>query len=114
MLGNPLARLGQREREARRKLIKDNLNGPRLVTPASERSYLDTGRMLARTHAGFREPRNIKGEGSKPSGGARFAGNRGVILHGPIMGPGKTHASHVDSRRAAALRAAVRKLDKGD
>jgi hypothetical protein len=56
-----MARLGKKEREAKRALIKHNLNSPREVTPRSMTSYVSTERMLGRTHTGYREPQNAKG-----------------------------------------------------
>lgn len=72
-----MARLGKREREAKRSLIADNLANLKTMghTPKSMGSYLDTDRMLARTHVGFRDAHNAKGSSSSGGGGARFSGN---------------------------------------
>lgn len=70
-----MARLGKREREAKRSLIASNLANLKALghTPKSMGSYLDTDRMLARTHVGFRDAHNVKGTSGRASSTKRWA-----------------------------------------
>lgn len=68
-----MARLGKKEREAKRALIKSNLNSPMVFTPMAMTSYLNRERMLARTHVGFRDAHNVKGTSGRASSTKRWA-----------------------------------------
>jgi len=68
-----MARLGKRERHAKRAVIKANLsdmaNGTFERSSGSLKSRLDTSHLLAKSHTmGARVPQNVKGsEGKRPS-----------------------------------------------
>lgn len=52
-----MARLGKREREAKRAIIRANLNAPMERTPQSMRSSVSVDRLMGNTHTmGFRAP----------------------------------------------------------
>lgn len=72
-----MARLGKKEREAKRSLIAGNLANLKNMERSSGTlgSLINTDRMLSRTHVGFRDAHNVKGVGSSGGGGKRFAGN---------------------------------------
>lgn len=101
-----MARLGKREREAKRALIKSNLNGPCERTPRSMGSYLSTNRMLARTHVGFRNPHNAKGSGMSSSSVGRFSEQPRKLdaINGPTA-----KVFGADTLRDKALKSQLRK-----
>lgn len=82
------ARLGKRERDDKRALIKGNLANLSQMerTPHSMGSYLNRDHMLARTHVGFRDAQNMKGmtghnpHHGEPGHNARMADGRGCYV----------------------------------
>lgn len=70
-----MARLGKKEREAKRALIASNLADLKALghTPKSMGSYLNRDHMLARTHVGFRDAHNVKGTSGRASSTKRWS-----------------------------------------
>lgn len=106
-----MARLGKKEREAKRSLIASNLASLKTMghTPASMGSYLNTDRMLARTHVGFRDAHNVKGSSSSGGGGGRFSAQpRKIDTHEG----GFVRQHTVDSLRLKAARQLAAKAQR--
>lgn len=66
-----MARLGKREREAKRNLIKANLNSPIERTPRSLQSSISVDRLKGNAHTmGFRDPQRKLREDHAPGLGS--------------------------------------------
>ena len=112
-----MARLGKRERQAKRQIIAANLamtkdERKQVRSSGTLAPFMFTASGLSRTYT-FRDPRNERWSPDKRAGVAgRFTDQpRKVDV---IRGPIRDDYYHADSNRTAALKMAVRKLKQGD
>lgn len=109
-----MARLGKRERHAKRALIKANqaaiADGTFERSSGALKSRLDTSHLLAKSHTmGARVPQNMKGTEGKRSVAGRWSEQpRKVDM---ITGPARTIGA-VDTRRAHERRKALAKAQR--